>query len=279
MPTTIPSLLRYPSSTDTPNVPRDVQRLAEDTELGLAQYAAVPYFGKPYVFSGGSIGNPGGLFASITAGIAVINGWRFAFAAPANLALAASTTNHIWLKSTVVSGRHTGHTWVVKQTTAVEADAVYVGEVVTGAAAQTTRTDSFRGILHPGRVLYRGVLSNDIASGTGDRLTLPFVSDGVTPLAFLGQMHINPNAVAAGQNVFARIRDGAGGTGAQLAAAMATVATAGYAMQLKPESLNPVTPAVGSRNAYLHLGTSSGTASISDGSLLLERWIKIVADF
>lgn len=187
--TTTPNALRYPVRADTPDPPRDIQRLAEDTELALANYAGLPFFGKPYIKSGATIGNPGGLFASITAGIAMINGWRFSFAAPANLALAASTTNHIWLKQTKDgNGRHIGHTWVVKQTQAVEADGVYVGQVITGASVQSSRNDSFRGIIATGTVNAKNVMTTNplspVALGAGAwsaaLLPLPVMGDGVS---------------------------------------------------------------------------------------------------
>lgn len=43
MPTTSPSNLRYPASTDTPNVPRDMGYLAADVETALATKATTAH--------------------------------------------------------------------------------------------------------------------------------------------------------------------------------------------------------------------------------------------
>lgn len=185
MPTTLPNLLRYPASTDTPNVPRDTQRIVEDVELALVG-AKLPWFGKPYIESGAALTAPGGLFLAVAAGVACINGWRFAFTATTTVPLVASTTNHVWLTQTLDgNGRHSGFLWTVLQTTAVPANSVYVGQVVTGAAGITTNTASFRGVIAPGIQIARPTpvvanVTHVSPAGASTVITMDLVGDGVS---------------------------------------------------------------------------------------------------
>lgn len=183
MPTTTPSALRFPASTDTPNVPRDIQNLAVDTEASLRRYAQYPFFGRPYILFGAGLTQPGGLNIVVAAGGAVINAWAFNFDASPSLPLTASATNHIWLVQTLDgNGRHAGHTWEVRTTQAVPANAVYVGEVVTGASGITLATPSYRGVIAPGAEIARNTTASSM--GAGDHIPIAVVGDGVTPVRF-----------------------------------------------------------------------------------------------
>lgn len=228
MPTTTPNALRYPASTDTPNVPRDLQYIAEDIEKVMA--AKLPWFGKPYIENGGAITATADTFnVSVSAGTAVINGWQFAFAASGTLTLPASSTNHIWLTQTLDgNGRHAGYTWTVNQTTAVPANSVYVGQVTTGDGALmfVDKIDaSFRGVIAPGRPIKHGTfgtsssaIAANSAGATAGALTI--VGDGVTPIQIGGETPSAYGSVAGGGWGFkihvtggASIPTTAGGTG------------------------------------------------------------------
>jgi len=189
--TTTPNALPYPVRADTPDVPRDIQALAVGIEQLLPKYAQAPYFGKPYILSGGAITAGTGNSINISAGVAVINGWRFAFAAQTNLAMTASTTNHVWLQMTVDgSGNYTGVAWVVNITTALVTNGVYVGQVVEGASAPTTMDASFRGVIAPGGLIAKTTWGSEAVSAsqalgaagwTAAIATQAAVLDGVTP--------------------------------------------------------------------------------------------------
>lgn len=262
MPTTTPNLLRFPASTDTPNVPRDEQRIAEDVELALVG-CKLPWFGKPYVESGAALTAPGGLLVAIAAGIACVNGWRFAFTTNAGLAVVASTTNHVWLTQTLDgNGRHSGFAWTVLQATAVPANSVYVGQVVTGAAGITTMDASFRGVIAPGGVR-RSI--PDIATQitvAGDALSFDIVGDGVSPLSLTGWTYIA--AQEAGREAKILVRDGAGGAGVVYGYAVSTspASNNGYGVPI----LAPLPAWVGKRTLYYHLSANVGLPALYGGS-------------
>lgn len=276
--TTTPNLLRYPVRADTPDVPRDVQRLAEDTELALSNYAGLPFFGKPYIASGGAMSNPGGLFVAVAAGVAMINGWRFPFLASGNLALVASTTNHIWLKQTYVGGRHTGYTWVVKQTTALEADGVYVGQVVTGGAAITTFDASYRGIIAPGKIMSNLQLTagaSGIATGTVIA-TKDMVGDGVTPL--LAEFYTNAfaNSSGAGVNYSLYLRV----AGVNVGAADYHTSGANYQRvgHVVADSTLAAMTWVGKKTVDVQIVAGGGTSSFA-AAAGIPAWLRARADF
>lgn len=172
--------MRYPEPGNTPNVPRDMEWLARDVEARL-----FPWFGKPYVQSGGALTNTGMAFRA-SAGIAVINGQAFAFdTSPDFTAAAPDIANRLWLTQTLdANGRHTGHTWSVRTDAVVPANSVLVADVWTAAGPTITGLyRTFRGVIMPGVEIARGV-ANSVMAGAGNFLPLEVVGDGHTPMHF-----------------------------------------------------------------------------------------------
>lgn len=258
--TTAPNLLPYPVRADSPDVPRDIQALAVAIEQLNAKYAACPYYGKPYVLSGGAITAGTGNAVNIALGVAMINGWRFPFAAATNLAMTPSTTNHVWLQMTVDgSGNYTGYQWVVNTTTAVPANAVYVGQVVEGASAPTTMTASFRGIIAPGGLIVRAT-ANGLLGSAGDKMTISPVGDGVTPMRVDFTTPSVSTSGATGTLVYTKIWDGAGATGTQYGLTEANAPGPSYTIPWQMTARIPAFP--GSKTLYCNLQNGSGTPQI-----------------
>lgn len=159
------------------------------TEANLKQLQALPYFDRPYVKSGATCTNGGGLNLNVAAGAYMIDGRWVNKDATESVLLTASQTCRVWLQLTKDgSGNVTGTTWNVQTGTAVPADAVLVAIVVTGASTITTITQSFRGIIAPGVVIAqtsRASGSNtslSAAAYTDYMVTGSLVGDGIAPI-------------------------------------------------------------------------------------------------
>lgn len=180
-------LFSKPVNTDHARLWEHIGNLADEVDNKVAMQS-LPWFGKNYItgdFGGGGITNPSGLNVAVATGRAMIQGVQFDFAASGNLLLPANSTSRIWLTATFANGRYTGHTWSTRTDVVVPADSVMVGEVVTGAAAPTLIQNTFRGVIHPGRLIQR-VTSSVAATQFGANATigsaLDFCHDGVTPV-------------------------------------------------------------------------------------------------
>lgn len=80
MPSTAVHALRYPALGDSPNVPLDVQRLAEDAERELNEHDAslallTPYAWRGYVAADTAVGASTNVSPALTADIVVGSGW------------------------------------------------------------------------------------------------------------------------------------------------------------------------------------------------------------
>lgn len=162
------------------------------TEANLKAAKALPYFDKPYVKSGAAGSNGGGLNLTVATGHYMIGGYWVYLDASVSVLLTASQTNRVWLQLTVDgSGNVNGVSWVVRTDSTVPSGqpSVLTQIVVTGASTITTITDTFRGIIAPGRTyLYTEYTSSETtgslsAGQVGNAQTHAVVGDGQTPLS------------------------------------------------------------------------------------------------
>lgn len=176
--------LRYPVNTDHAKLFEWLEQLAKDVDNRVA-HRALPYHGKPYVESGGAVTKPGGLNVAIGAGVAMINGYSFAFAASGNLTLAASSSTRVWLTQTLdAAGFHVGHSWTLRTDATTPANSVLVAVVDSDATTATTALASFRGVIAPGKEIIAATATAS-STGVGNKLTLPnVVGDGHTRMKF-----------------------------------------------------------------------------------------------
>lgn len=252
--------LRYPVPGDSAAaLATYFANLANDVDNKLEQ-RGMPYFGKNYIHSGAALTNPLGHNVNVALGTANINGVTFDFAASGNLTMTASTTNRIWLVVTFDdNGFLTGYTWSVRTDAVVPANSVLVGEVVEGAAAPTTMTPTFRGVIAPGGLVAEATQLTANSSGGGDKMSFSMVGDGRTSIELLFKAWHISNSVAA--NISVAVFDGPNGTGVgyyeQLASTGASVGENPNFMEVI------VSPFVGLRTFYLNLGAGTGIPTLS----------------
>lgn len=191
MATTSKLKLRYPVAGDPANaLATYFANLANDVDNKLA-HRALPYFGKPYVESGGALSNGGGLNAAVAAGVACINGITFDFAPSGNILMTASTTNHLWLTASFDgNGFLTGYVFAKRTDTVVPANSVYLGQVIAAGASLTSVVASFRGVIAPGKEIAFASRTTDVSSAVAGGgvlsagLTIDVMGDGVTDIDF-----------------------------------------------------------------------------------------------
>lgn len=245
------------------------------TEANLKALQEMPYLDRPYVKSGAVLSNGGGLNLNVGTGHYMIDGrWVYKDATESVL-LTASSTNRVWLQLVKDgSGNVTGTQWVVQTSASVPADAVLVGEVVTGAGTITTIYTSFRGIITPGTLLGTGsavttATQTPGASTRGTAIsTFDFVGDGYTPLdlrAVIGSAWIATGSGGGGYIISdgsgSGIPTAAGGTGVGvLGATFQSLAVAGERNPIAMEA--PTYPAFVGRKTFGLYPYSSATSSI-----------------
>lgn len=257
---TAKNLIRYPQAADALNLATDLANLANDID-GKLEQGALPFFGKPYISTGGALTNPSGHNVAVGAGIAMIGGITFSFAASGNLLMTASVTNRIWLTATVDgNGYITGYAWAVRTDTTVPANSVLVAEIVEGASAPTTMYPTFRGVISPGSVMFEATQLTAAVTGNGDKMTIATVGDGYTTME-LCHTSWRATSATAGGLVAVTVKDGAGGTGNTYWEQYNTVPTAGDNRNLNFHGVF-VPPWVGLRTFYLYLNGSPGSPTL-----------------
>lgn len=182
--------LYTPAGSDSLNLAADLATLTGDLDKRIP-HSGIPFAGKNYIYSGGTLTNPSGHNVAVAAGVAMINGQTIDFTASGSLLMSASTSNYIFLVGTLDgNGFVTGYTWQVNTTGAVPSNGVLVAQVVEGASAPTSMLPTYRGIIMPGAQLAVATRTTDVssaiaASGVVDAgLYLDIVGDGVTTYNF-----------------------------------------------------------------------------------------------
>lgn len=98
------------------------------------------------------------------------------------------------------------------------------------------------------------------SAGAGDKLSMTVVGDGVTPVQVQFDAISMGSSGAAGTNLYVQLRDGASGTGTQLAVSQVHTPGVSYAVPAKlPAHLPAFT---GSKTLYLNLQNGAGTPTI-----------------
>lgn len=102
------------------------------------------------------------------------------------------------------------------------------------------------------------------SAGAGDKLSMTVVGDGVTPVQVQFDAISMGSSGAAGTNLYVQLRDGASGTGTQLA--ISQVHTPGVSYTVPAKLFARLPAFTGSKTLYLNLQNGAGTPVIQAGS-------------
>lgn len=148
--------------------------------------------------------------------------------------------------------------------------AAFTGPFVAGTHFQDRRFN----VPVAGRELFNGyVEGTSDSAGAGDKLTLPVIGDGVTPVVVSGQL-VASSSGAAGTTIQPMIRDAAAGAGTLYYRRIVTSPAVSYLMNCDVGARVPAFS--GSKTFYLYLDNSAGTPTAHGNSTntrtLYARW-------